>query len=209
MQPAKTEANAILAQHGPAGWLVRRLQRYALLGWALFFAVLCAHFLIVLASTFAPRPVIAVDAAGRVLGSFEYLQPGSRSDQEILAASMRFADLFLSLNSATIYEDYAGALNMMGPELNAITMKSLESDDYLARVADTKARSRVEFAPKDGARILARSGLNAQVRLTGHIVIDAGAEPISKAFDITLDTEIVARNTTNTSGLLILGRKDN
>jgi len=40
-------------------------------------------------------------------------------------------------------------------------------------------------------------------------VIDAGTGPVSKPFDITLETEVVARNTSNTSGLLILSRKDN
>jgi len=209
MQPGKTEANEILKKHGPAGWLVRRLQRYALLGWALFFFVLCMHFLIVLVSSFSPRPVVAVDAAGRVLGSFEYLQPTARSDQEIIAASMRFATLFMSLNSATVYEDYAEAMNMMGPELLGITQQAIKTDNYLARVEKAKARSWLEFAQNNGVRIVERRGLNAQVRLTGNIVIDAGTGPVSKPFDITLETEVVARNTSNTSGLLILSRKDN
>ena len=209
MKPGKTETNEILKKHGPAGWLVRRLQRYALLGWGLFFFVLCMHFLIVLASSFSPRPVVAVDSAGRVLGSFEYLKPATRSDEEIIAASMRFAALFMSLNSATIFEDYAEAMNMMGPELLGITQESLKTGNYLSRVANARSRSWLEFAPKDGARVVARSGLNAQVRLTGNIVVDAGVGPISKPFDITLETEAVARNTANTSGLMILSRKDN
>jgi hypothetical protein len=163
----------------------------------------------VLASSFSPRPVVAVDSAGRVLGSFEYLKPTTRSDEESIAASMRFAALFMSLNSATIFEDYAQAMNMMGPELLGITQQSLKTNNYLSRVANAKSRSWLEFAPKDGARIVERNGLNAQVRLTGNIVVDAGAGPISKPFDITLETEAVARNTSNTTGLLILSRKDN
>ena len=209
MLPSKTKPNEILKEHGPAGWLIRRLQRYALLGWALFVFVLFMHFLILLASTFSPRPVVAVDESGHILGSFEYLKPSSRSDQEIIAASKRFATLFMSLNSATIYEDYSEAMNMMGPELLGLTRLSLKSNNYLAQVAKTKARSWLEFSQQNGARIVARSGLNAQVRLTGNIVIDAGGGPITKPFDITLETESVARNTSNTSGLVILTRKDN
>lgn len=209
MQPEKTSANEILKKHGPAGWLVRRLQRYALLGWFLFFITLGLHFLIVFASTFSARPVVVVDESGRVLGALEYLKPATRTDQEIVAASMRFATLFMSLNSATVYEDYAEAMNMMGPELLGITQQAIKTDNYLARVENAKARSWLEFAQNDGARIVERRGLNAQVRLTGNIVIDAGTGPVSKPFDITLETEAVARNTTNTSGLIILTRKDN
>ena len=209
MQPEKISANEILKKHGPAGWLVRRLQRYALLGWFLFFMTLGIHFLIVFASTFSAHPVVVVDESGRVLGALEYLKPTTRTDQEIVAASMRFATLFMSLNSATVYEDYAEAMNMMGPELLGITQQAIKTDNYLARVEQAKARSWLEFAPNNGARIVERRGLNAQVRLTGNIVIDAGAGPVAKPFDITLETEAVARNTTNTSGLIILTRKDN
>ena len=209
MQPEKTEANEILKNHGPAGWLVRRLQRYALLGWFLFFITLSIHFLIVFASTFSARPVVVVDESGRVLGALEYLKPTTRTDQEIVAASKRFATLFMSLNSSTVYEDYAEAMNMMGPELLGITQQAIKTDNYLARVEAAKAKSWLEFAPNNGARIVERRGLNAQVRLTGNIVIDAGTGPVSKPFDITLETEAVARNTTNTSGLIILSRKDN
>jgi hypothetical protein len=122
---------------------------------------------------------------------------------------MRFATLFMSLNSATVYEDYAEAMNMMGPELLGITQQAIKTDNYLARVEKAKARSWLEFAQNNGVRIVERRGLNAQVRLTGNIVIDAGTGPVSKPFDITLETEVVARNTSNTSGLLILSRKDN
>lgn len=209
MKPSKAKANEILAQHGAAGWLVRSLQRYALLGWGLFFFVLIMHFLIVLISTFSPRPVVAVDASGKVLGSLEYLSPTARSDAEIIAASMRFTTLFMSLNSATIYEDYSEAMNMMGTELLAVTQMSLKKDSYLSQVEKTKARSWVEFAPTDGARIVARNGLTAQVRLVGNIVFDVGQGQSSKPFDITLETEAVARNTANTSGLIIVSRKDN
>ena len=208
-KPAKVEANEILKKHGPAGWLVRRLQRYALLGWALFFIVLFMHFLIILLSTFAPRPVVAVDESGRILGTFEYLKPTTRSDQEIIAASKRFASLRLSMNSATIFEDYAEAMNMMAPDMQAAEQLSLKSTNYLAKVAAVKARSWLEFDQKDGARIITRNGLNAQVRLAGNIVFDVGSGPTSKPFDITLETQAVARNTTNTSGLMILSRKDN
>ncbi|OYV67591.1 MAG: hypothetical protein B7Z74_09425 [Deltaproteobacteria bacterium 21-66-5] len=48
-------------------------------------------------------------AAGQVLGRMEYLGPDSRSDAEIRAAVKRFLDDYLSLNSTTIFDDYAAA----------------------------------------------------------------------------------------------------
>ena len=209
MNPEKANANEILAAHGPAGWLVRRLQRYALLGWGLAAFLLCAHFLIVLASTLSPRPVVVVDQSGRVLGNLEYLKPDSRSDQEILAASMQFATLYMSLNSATIFEDYAAALNLMVPELRAVKTEAVEQDDYLSRVEAAKSRSWLEFSPKGGAQIVARRGLNAQVRLTGNIVVDGGAQRIERPFDLRLEIETVARNSVNTAGIVVLDIKDN
>lgn len=211
MEPVKLKANEILAKHGPAGWLIRRLQRYALLGWVLFFVVLFLHFVSELASNFMPRPIVAVDASGRILGNIEYLNAGTRSDDEIIAASKRFASLYMSLNAATIFDDYAQAMNMMGDELLATTQQSLKADNYLARVAAAKARSWLEFSPQDGARIVERHGLTAQVRLAGNIVIDGGGKDgvVSKPFDMTVTVESVARNTLNTSGIKIVTRKDN
>ena len=113
------------------------------------------------------------------------------------------------MNGSTIFEDYAEAMNMMSPDMQAAEQLSLKATNYLAKVAAVKARSWLEFDQKEGARIVARSGLNAQVRLIGNIVFDTGAGPTSKPFDITLETVAVARNTTNTSGLEILSRKDN
>ena len=216
MTPEKLSAKQILAKHGPTGWLVRRLQRYALLGWALFVLTLCAHFLIVALSTIAPRPVVTVDAAGRVLGTVEYLEPGARTDFEIMASVKRFSMLFLSLNSATIFEDYAEAMNMMDDELLQLTTASLAKSgegelNYLARVAAAKARSWLEFAADDGVVLLERRGSQALVRVKGNIVIDGGSQdgPVSKPFNITFGVRVVARNTVSTSGIKITTRKDN
>ena len=220
MTPEKLSAKQILAKHGPAGWFVRSLQRYSLLGWVLFILTLGGHFLIVLLSTLAPRPVVTVDEAGRVLGTIEYLKPDARSDFEIMAEVKRFTSLYLSLNSVTIFDDYAEAMNMMGDEFLQATSASLakspdkpneEGLNYLSRVAAAKARSWLEFAAQDGVVLLERRGANALVRVVGNIVIDGGSKdgPISKPFDITFSVQVVARNNKNTSGIKIISRKDN
>lgn len=207
--PDKLEANEILKKHGPAGWFVRSLQRYSILGWILFFIILFMFFITIIVRMLAPQPVLTVDEAGHVIGTLEYLSPTSRSDQELMAASMRFAQLYMSLNSATIFEDYSAAMNMMAPDFLAITQKALKDDNYLARVAQAKARSWLEFSKTDGAKVVERHNLNAQVRLRGNIIVDGGGSRIEKPFDVTLETQAVARNTNNTAGLSILSRKDN
>ena len=209
-EPLKLTPNELLAKHGPAGWLVRRLQAYALLGWILFGVTLTLHFALILVGTLSPRPVVAVDASGRVLGTLEYLKPTTRSDADILAASMRFTDDYLSLNSATIFNDYAAAMNMMAPDLLHATEQALQHDDYLARVAAAHTHSWIEWASAGAApRVLSRHGLDAQVRLRGTLHVEGPGGEIQKPFDMTLETRAVARNSFNTAGLEILARRDN
>ncbi len=209
-QPLKLTPNELLAKHGPAGWLVRKLQAYALLGWILFGVTLTLHFVTVLIGTIAPRPIVAVDASGRVLGTLEYLSPTTRSDQDILAASMRFADNYLSLNSATIFNDYAAAMNMMGPDLLKATEQALHHDTYLARIAASHTHSWIDWAEADAApRILSRHGLDALVRLRGTLFVEGPGGQVQKPFDMALDTRTVARNSFNTAGIEILARRDN
>jgi hypothetical protein len=206
--PAKMGANEILKKHGPAGWLVRKLQRYAMLGWLLFFILLGVQFIERLVKILASQPVVAVDAGGKVLGTFEYLKPSTRSEEEIKAAAMRFANNYLSLNSATIFEDFSEAMNMMGPEMMKEAQETINKDNYLARVARARTRSWLEFAPNDGVTIVDQRNLEAKVRMRGNIVVE-GESKVVKPFDITVETQAVARSTNNTSGLKILSRKDN
>ncbi len=69
--PAKIEKNNLLKAHGQTGWLIVRLQRYALLGWGLFFVL----FFILLGSYFLnmvlPRPVMVVDSEGQYVGDVD------------------------------------------------------------------------------------------------------------------------------------------
>ncbi len=209
-EPLKLTPNELLAKHGPAGWLVRRLQAYALLGWILFAITLTLHFVTVFLSTISPRPIVAVDPSGRVLGTLEYLSPTSRSDADILDASERFADNYLSLNSATIFNDYAAAMNMMGPDLLQVTEKALHHDTYLARVAASRTHSWIEWANGDAApQIVSRHLLDATVRLRGTLYVAGPGGEVQKPFDMTLEERAVARNSFNTSGLEILARRDN
>ena len=214
--PRRLEPNELLGQHGPNGWLILRLQRYALAGWIAFFGLLVVFVLLVFVSTLAPKPVVAVNAAGQVLGRMDYLGPDSRSNAEIIAAAKRFLDDYLSLNSATIFDDYAQALNMMSPALRHAALAALRhgggagGSDYLARVRAADARSRLSFdAPPRGVRILERHGLTARLRVRGAIHIrDQAGRATVRPFDMTLDVAIVARTLANTAGLEVTGIRE-
>jgi hypothetical protein len=116
----------------------------------------------------------------------------------------------MSLNSETIFDDYAEAMNLMHSDLQKLTKEALKHDNYLARVAKAKTRSRIIFAQgKDAPVILERHDLDATVRLRGVIQLDGTSERIEKPFDTTLLVRAVARNTNNTAGLVITERRDN
>lgn len=207
--PLPTTPNELIKGHGPMGGLILRLQRYALLGWVLFFILLFFHFGVILVSSLVPRPVVVVDEAGKVLGELEYLNPSTRSDQELTASSMEFARLFLSLNSETIYNDYAAAMNMMCPELFELTKEAIRKDNYLRSVELAKSRSWLEFASgANAAAVVERKDLEVVTRVRGILGVQ-GAELISKPFDMTLMLRIVPRNSHHTAGVCIAGRRDN
>lgn len=208
--PEKVTANELIKQHGHAGWLIVRLQRYAMLGWGLFFVLLLFILVTILLSSLVPRPIIVVDESGRLLANIEHLKPTARSDQELLAASMEFTRNYLSLTSSDIYDDYAIAMNMMGPELRAITTEARRKDNYLKTVELAKTRSRVEFSTDlNRPSVLERKGLMAFVRLRGNLVVTGEGSQITKPFDVTLTVAIVARNTLNTAGIQVLETRDN
>lgn len=208
--PEKARTNPLL-DHGPAGWLIVRLQRHALAGWIVAAVVIGLHFLVLLVSTITPRPVIVVDQAGREVGYMEYLKPTTRSDQDVTVAAMHYLSSCLSLNSATIYDDYAHCMNLQTPALQAATKAAITADNYLPRIEKAKARSWLEFSTGANApAVISRNGNDIHVRLKGNINTDLGgkyAEP--KPFDVTLLVRPAARNTLNTSGITVVESRDN
>lgn len=208
-KPEKIKANP-LAEHGTTGWLIMIVQRYALLGWGIAGVVLLLHFFVAALGAVTPRPVLVVDESGRVVGNIEILNSNARSNDEIIAASKRYLTMCMSLNSATIYDDYAACMNMQAPELEKITQASLAADNYLPRIEKVKSRSWLEFSSGANApALVGRKDMDAHVRLKGlvHIDLDGkSAEP--KPFDTTLGLRIVPRTSLNTAGISVTDTKD-
>ncbi len=195
--------NALLRRHGSQGFLLYRLGRYALAGWLCFLLALAAFFVYALIDALRPLPVLAVDSAGRVLGRFEYLSADARSDAEIIAAARYFAERYLSLNSQSIYEDYAAAMTMMADAQRQKTMQELQRTNYLSKVSRADTRSYLEYraAPK----LASRDGPSAWVTLSGSMVIYARSDVATERhFDLALDLRVVPRTSFATSGVQVV-----
>lgn len=211
LKPASWSKNDLLAMHGKNGFLITRLSRYATTGWIAFFLSMSFFFAYVVVDKLVPVPVIAVNGSGQILGTFEYLDPTTRTDEEVIAASKYFLDRYTSVNSSTVFEDNAIALTMMVPALRQRTIESLTESSFLVKVEKAKAHSSNEYDKKDGATIIAKRDLLRAVRLKGYLVItpSAGSDVVEKPFDITLDIKIIPRNTFVTAGISVVEIRNN
>lgn len=222
--PAKQTASELLERHGPTGRLVLVLQRYALTGWIAFFTLLTYNFFILTVSMFTPKPVIAVDESGRVLGTFEYMNPASRTDGEVLAASKTFVQKYMSLDSDHIFEEYTDAMNMMCDndrakgagkdpteygDLYRASMQMVQAG-YLSRIKAANSRSRVEL-DRDGAKIVRRADIRATTRLKGTMTFRAGEATQWKTqpFDVTLELRATPRTLLGSAGFCVSKISDN
>jgi hypothetical protein len=207
--PQKAIANPY-ALHGTQGRLIVRLQRFSVLGWILFFLLLIGVMGLVAVSTLAPKPIVAVDAAGRVLGTLEYLSPSARSDQEVQATAAYVAQSCMSLNADTIAEDLAECMNMMAEPLYNHWIELLKTG-YVSRIHQAGARSTV-LIPSDGVTIVERKGLTATVQVHGKLMLNSMAEGRSstdeKPFALELTLTAIPRSTISTRGFRLEAYKD-
>ncbi|RFA24255.1 hypothetical protein CAI21_22375 [Alkalilimnicola ehrlichii] len=183
------------------------VRRYHWLGWVLAGLIFLFHLYYVTLDKVQPVPVIAVNEAGAVLGTFEYLNPMARSETELEAAAISFLRAYLSADSATIFEDAARALNMMDETLAAAIRSQWIESGYLSTISSSPARSHFRSF---NAEVLDRREQHAQVRVTGERVLtippmgDKRAEDIVTEFDITLPMAIIPRTRLATHGVRIL-----
>lgn len=213
--PTRLKPNELLKMHGPMGGLVRRLERYGRLGWILFFITFALFWLLVAISTLAPKSIIVVDQTGKIIG--EYRASVTRAEADYVNAGTDFLRDYLSLNSSTIYEDYARALNMMAPELSGQKRAAIKRDGYLARVAELRARSWIELGRQELApAVIERRDNGMVVRFRGQIITQLASaqtggdgEEKRQPFDITLVMAATPRTADNSHGVEIVATKDN
>ncbi len=207
---SRQHSNELMMRHGIQGSLMLKLQRYAVLGWALFFFLLVTNIIIVTLDKVIPEPVIAVDESGRVLGTFEFMDASQRTGDEILAGATYFVRNYVNVNSGTIFEDYSAAVNMMSPQLARATLSEVRRTGYLTAIKEGETDSRIRFATgKSAPAIIRREGLDATVHLRGDIVVrhTSGKEKATP-FDLTVLMRLVPRTTLSTHGLQVVEIKE-
>lgn len=194
-------------RHGTQGLLMQRLARYALLGWVLFGVAALAFVLLAAIVTWRTPPIVAVNREGQLLGHIQWLSAMRRSRRELVAASMRFVQDYLSANSATVIPDYVQALNMMATPLRQETVRALQKSAYIARVRSAHLRSWISFnSGRHRPRVVMQKGATAHVRLSGvvHLVLASGQEH-RESFSVTLTVVAVPRRPYDTAGVIVDG----
>ncbi len=203
---SKKNRNDLITRHGVQGSMVLRLQRFSLLGWFLFLFLLVMNIVVVAIDQIIPEPVIAVDEAGRVLGTFEFMDASQRTNEEILAGAIYFVRNYVNVNSSTIFDDYAASVNMMSPAFAKKTLDDVRRTGYLTAIREAETQSRVKYARgKAAPEIIRREGLEAVVHLRGDIVVrHVNGEQRPTPFDLTVFMKLVPRTTLSTHGLQIV-----
>jgi len=194
-------------RHGPQGILMQRLARYAMLGWGLFGCTALAFCLLAAIAAWRTPPIIAVNREGMLLGHVQWLGAVQRSHSELVAASMRFIEDYLSVNSDTVVPDYVQALDMMAAPFRTVTVRALQKSAYIARVREAHLRSWVSFDKgHKRPRVVGASGPVARVHLSGvvHLALPSG-QSRREAFSVMLTVTSVPRRSRDTAGVVIDG----
>lgn len=200
---------AHLNRHSVGKSFVLRLQRWNIAGWVFGIFWMLAYVITVLVSTVSPKPIPVVDETGRLVGSIEYFNPSQRTEQEIIAASMYFTRNYINVNSATVFEDFASAMNMMDRPLFDTMRQKITDESFLARIKNANTVSYVEWATgKDIPVIVGRKDNFVDIRLRGNIVLASTTPAKSIPFDVLVNAKLSPRNRLNTTGLLIVDVKD-
>lgn len=197
------QKNPLLDAHGQTGRLMVQLARQARAGWWLFGTTAVVVLVFAFMHWLIPRPVLVVDHAGRIVGEVTWRTP-TVSNRVVLRDCMQFASSFLSLNSATVFSDYAHALNAMTPQLRHRVLQHLRSSQYLAAARAAHAVSWVHFSRQAGKlRVLKRTAHHAVVRLSGTIIIVKADGRHTEPFDLLLEVTLMSPSTRNRSGVEI------
>lgn len=167
---------------------------------------------IVAALTIKPERVVVIDKTnGEVIG--EYQTTAMRTNAELIAGGKRFAQYHLSFNSASVYDDFAMALNMMSDKLRQQRIVYLKESNLARDIKSANSTSHLEFNTE---KIIELKGSFAKVEFAGDLVIgDRSAIAVAAAADtvvvrklvpfrIVVDLQMVPISTINTAGVKVV-----
>lgn len=193
------EVNRLLDRHGETGSVLRTLRRCSMIGWLLFVAVLAVLLCVIAVVAVVPRPVLVVDGAGRVVGQIDW-RPTVPARAQAVEATKRFVSDLLSMNSSTVFDEYARALNHMATGLRRRTIADLRKTGYLAQVEHAHLVSWVEF-DHGGVSVRRASGRTLVVTLSGRVVIEAPSGQRRNPFHLAVTVRRIMRTATNGAGI--------
>lgn len=155
----------------PKGPVAKREDRLSsLLRWSLISNLV----LILMGGLFATGAVLKPDRVlvseketGRIVG--EYRTTAFRTNSELLAATQRFAENFLSLNSRTIRDDCASYMNMMSAELRQKRFEYLKRTNLIKNIELADTRSTLKIKER---QLVSVKGVMAKCEISGNILVD-------------------------------------
>lgn len=162
----------------------------------------------VTAVTIKPERVVVVDkGSGEVVG--EYQTTAFRTNPELIAGAKRFAQSHLSFNSATVYEDFAAALNMMANKLRKSRIVYLKESNLARDIKSASSTSHLVFSTE---KIVEMKGPYAKVELAGDLVIgdrntvteDVLVVRKNVPFRVLVDLQMVPVSPANTAGVKVI-----
>ncbi|MCP4747028.1 MAG: hypothetical protein GY874_12950 [Desulfobacteraceae bacterium] len=204
--------------HGPQAKREKTLFRLLMLSFLLHVVFFAGAGVIGVCVYLKPDRIMAVNAeTGEIIG--EYRTTEYRTDKELLGASVKFAEHFLSLNADNIIEDIQISLNMMERKLALKRRNYIAKNNLVTKIKGAGARSWLEIDQKDGKRIHSVKGKVARIELKGKIVVDTEPEfgrrkkddekqvKITRKripFRLVLDCKMIKISDFNTSGVKII-----
>jgi flagellar basal body-associated protein FliL len=153
------------------------------------------------------QPIVVDKDTGEVIG--EYMTTAFRTNTELIGGAKRFAQYHLSFNSATVYEDFAAALNMMSDKLRERRIQYLKESNLARDIKSASSTSHLVFTTE---KILEEKGPYAKVEMAGDLVIGnrntTSAETLvirkKVPFRLVADLKMVPVTPTNTAGIKVV-----
>ncbi len=197
---------SISALRDPGNPIIRRERRLERMNIFLFFLttlLIAGYILYTSMDALRTRAPVVVDyATGELKG--EYRTTSFRTQTEMVAGGLRFADHFYSMNSSRVRKDQFIAMMMMSDKLRNARLKYLEKTDLIRKLESAQSSSYVKYDQKN---ILSEKGDYMKIEFIGKIIL-SGLDKTSVPFHLIVDLKMAEITEKNTSGVEVVAFRD-
>ena len=201
-----SENSSISALRDPNNPIIRRerrLERTNIFLFVLTLILVMGYILYTSMDSLRTRAPVVVDyETGELKG--EYRTTSFRTQTEMVAGGLRFADHFYSMNSSRVRKDQFIAMMMMEYKLRDVRLKYLEESDLIRKLESAQSSSHVEYDQKN---IIAEKGEFMKIEFVGKIVL-SGLEKTHVPFHLIVDLRMAEITEKNTSGVKVVAFRD-